>query len=113
MPYLFDDEDNAPMNSEVFDRIDQAGHNPTVYSSYAEMREMEKNLPFAEPPENGCWNCLLFDYGKEACSKDWKHADPGRYNPETDDRKPTDYCEYWQEDKDACWGDWFDELRLP
>jgi len=33
--YLYDDEDNAPMNDEMFDRIDQNGNNPTVYTSYA------------------------------------------------------------------------------
>ena len=110
MAYLYDDEDNTAMNEEAWDKD---GHNPTVYTSYAEMRAAEKNIPFAEPPGRGCWNCLLFDVTKEACGKNWKGADPGRYNPDTDDRQPDDYCDDWEEDKDADWSDWFDELRLP
>ena len=42
MPYLYDDEDNVPMNEDAWDRIDQDGHNPTVYGSYAEMRAAER-----------------------------------------------------------------------
>jgi len=41
MAYLYDDEDNAPMNEETFDRIDMDGHNPTVYGSFAEMKAIE------------------------------------------------------------------------
>lgn len=52
MPYIYDNEDNAPMNREAFDRIDQDGHNPTVYRSYAEMRAAEKEIPFADEDED-------------------------------------------------------------
>lgn len=47
--YIFDDEDNEPM---YFDLIDQDGHNPTVYDSWAEMKAIEK-LPFTEMPDEG------------------------------------------------------------
>ena len=38
----YDDEDNAPMNDEAFDRIDLGGHNPTVYGSWSEMKAAER-----------------------------------------------------------------------
>lgn len=47
--YIYSDEDNAPMSMELFDRIDQDGHNPTVYGSYAEMVAVEKGLSFTDP----------------------------------------------------------------
>ena len=102
MPYIYNDEDNAPMNDEVFDRIDQNGHNPTVYTSYAEMKAAEKEteLPFDDPPD-GCWNCLNFDWKHEACTSNWNNLDESYYNPDVDDRKLTDFCDAWEEDKDA------------
>lgn len=51
MPYIYNDEDNVPMNDEAFDRIDQNGHNPTVYGSWAEMKAVEKEIPFYYPDE--------------------------------------------------------------
>ena len=109
MPYIYNDEDNAPMCDEMFDRIDQDGHNPTVYTSYAEMRAAEKEeaLPFTDPPEDGCWNCLNFDYNHEACTVNWNNLDESYYNPDTDDRNPTDYCKDHEKDEDAVWEDWF------
>lgn len=87
-----------------FDRIDQGGHNPTVYSSYAEMKQWEQNgdLPFDDTEhDSGCWNCTHFN--GEACMQQWKHADPDYYDPVRDDRDPDDYCEDWDEDEDAGW----------
>ena len=50
MPYIYSDDDNAPMNDNAWDMIDQNGHNPTVYLSYAEMRAAQKGeIPFCEP----------------------------------------------------------------
>ena len=40
--YIYNDEDNAPMSEELFDRIDLYGHNPTVYGSWAEMKAAER-----------------------------------------------------------------------
>ena len=111
MPYLYDSEDNAPMSNDVFDRIDHDGHNPTVYGSYAEMREREKELPFADPPESGCWNCMFYD--GDRCSIFWNNKEPEHYIPDRDDKKPTDRCADWTEDKGAVWEDYFDEMRLP
>lgn len=47
-PYLYDDEDNAPMTDDAWD----GPHNPTVYGSRAEMKAAERDLPFSDPPEN-------------------------------------------------------------
>ena len=102
MPYIYNDEDNAPMNDEMLDRIEQNGHNPTIYSSYAEMiaAEKEMDLPFTDPPD-GCWNCMNFDWKHEACTLNWNNLDESYYNPDCDDRKLTDFCDAWEEDKDA------------
>ena len=103
--YIFDDEDNEPMYSNL---LDQDGHNPTVYTSLAEMKAIESlpfsELPIEEPP-SGCWNCTAFD--GEHCTKNWNNADEDYYNPDTDDKSPADYCDDWQKDKDAKWEDFY------
>ena len=87
---------------EEFDRIDQDGHNPTVYGSYAEMKAVESSLPFDDPePDDGCWNCR--HYNGESCMKRWKNGDVAFYDPIMDDRDPDDYCEGWTKDKNANW----------
>ena len=101
MAYLYDDEDNVPMNDEHFDPIEPDGHNPTVYKSYVEMKAEEQALPFTDPPENGCWNCLHFDWKHEACTLNWNNYDESYYNPNTDDRELTDICDYHDIDPDA------------
>lgn len=102
--YIYNDEDNAPMND--FDRIDLDGHNPTVYHSWAEMRAAER-IPFDDAtPDNGCWNCLNYDPSLGACTVNWNNGDDTYYNPDTDDRKPDDFCDTWDEDKGADWHDW-------
>ena len=103
MDYIYNDEDNAPMN------IDLDGHNPTIYTSYAEMIAREKELPFTDPLPDGCWNCLKYDPGKEACTIWWNNAEEEYYNPATDDREPEDYCEEHETDPDAVWSDYFEE----
>ena len=109
MAVVYNDEDNVPMTSESFDRIDQDGHNPTTYGSYAEMRAAEKALPFDETPspENGCWNCQYYD--GDRCSIWWNNADPVYYLPDRDDKKPDDICGDWKLYEDAVWEDYFDE----
>ena len=70
---------------EELDRIDQDGHNPTVYGSYAEMKAVESSLPFDDPePDDGCWNCR--HYNGESCMKRWKNGDVAFYDPIMDDR---------------------------
>ena len=93
--------------------IDKDGHNPTVYTSYSEMKAVEQGIPFNDPPEDGCWNCLLYDVKKEACSKEWNNADESYYIPGVHDRMPTDYCGDHELDKDAVWEDWFDDSEMP
>lgn len=106
MGYLYDDEDNAPMTDDAWNGI----HNPTVYSSRAEMMAAEA-LPFTDPPEehpDGCWNCMDFDWNKEACTLNWNNMDESYYNPAADDRNPLDHCDDWSLNEDAEWEDWFD-----
>ena len=108
--YLYDDEDNAPMNDDSFGSIDKDGHNPTVYLSAYEARMYDKYgepVPFDDPPSDGCWNCLNYDYRKEACTLTWNNLDESYYNPETDDKDPDDWCPEHDTDKDAVWEDWF------
>lgn len=99
MPYLYDDEDQAPMAYDPWD----TEHNPTVYLSRAEMKADEKGLiPFDDgKPDDGCWNCSY--YNGEACMRSWKFGDPHYYEPGRDDREPEDYCKAWKHDKDAKW----------
>ena len=98
--YIYNDEDNAPMADDPFDI-----HNPTVYLCRAEMKAAD--LPEKEKPEDGCWNCINFDWKREACTLNWNNLDESYYNPDIDDRKLTDHCEYHETDPDAdpeCFG---------
>ena len=101
MPYIYNDEDNAPMND--FDV-----HNPTVYLSEYEARMYDK---FGEPepqekPADGCWNCRNYDPSRGACTIRWNNLDESYYNPDLDDKEPDDYCEHHETDPDACPEDW-------
>lgn len=112
MSYCYSDEDNAPMNDEFMPIPgieDEHGHNPTVYTSLAEANAWESGepIPFDDPPEDGCWNCLNYDYRKEACTLTWNNMDESYYNPDTDDKDPDDWCPEHDTDKDAVWEDWF------
>lgn len=115
---IYNDEDNVPMNGHDVDGMRylymakdsfDGPHNPTVYSSRAEMKAVEDQIPFDDPPRDGCWNCLNYNYDHEACTIGWNNMDEDYYNPASDDRNPTDYCEYHELDKDAVWEDWFDD----
>ena len=103
MDYIYNDEDNAPMNDDAFD----GPHNPTVYGSRAEMKAAEEPLPFTDPPADGCWNCMNFDWRHEACTVNWNNLDESYYNPDCDDRELTDYCEDHETDPDADWKEIF------
>ena len=93
--YVYNDEDNYPMNDD-FDF-----HNPTVYLSMAQMKA-EESLPFTDQkPDDGCWNCLHFDWNHEACSIGWNNIDESYYNQDCDDRDLTDYCDDHETDPDA------------
>ena len=59
-------------------------------------------------PSDGCWNCFNFDWKHEACTLRWNNMDESYYNPDIDDRKLTDYCEYHDEDPDVDPADCFD-----
>ena len=97
--YVYNDEDNVPMNQEAFDAD---GHNTTVYTSYAEMKAMDNPLPFTDPePKRCCDNCHHYDK-KRYCTKDWNNMDPSYCVPERDEVEGTDCCDDWE------W-DWEDE----
>ena len=100
MPYIYNDEDNAPMIDDDFDF-----HNPTVYSSRAEMKAIESGIPFNDKPENGCWNCR--EYDGDRCMKYWNNLDPMYYRSERDDKKPDEICDDWIEEPGAVWDDFF------
>ena len=102
--YIFNDEDNTPMMDDAW-----AGpHNPTVYLSRTEMEAVEKDIPFTDPPQDGCWNCMNFDWKHEACTVNWNNMDESYYNPDCDDRDIDDHCENWELDPDARWEDCHD-----
>ena len=100
--YIFNDEDNEPMNDDAF----LGYHNPTVYNDRAEMKAVESGVPFNDPIENGCWNCRNFDWNHEACTIGWNNMDESYYNPDCDDHDPTDWCEYHDLDPDVKPEDW-------
>ena len=54
-----------------------------------------------------CWNCINYDPGYEACTLTWNNLDPDYYNPDTDDREPTDTCEDWEWDEHADYDQFF------
>ena len=96
MSRVYNDEDNEPMSEFEF-------HNPTVYLNEHEARMYEK---YGEPEKkekqaNWCWNCLNFDWNHEACTLNWNNYDESYYNPDADDRKLTDICEWHDPDPDA------------
>ena len=90
--------------------FDKDGHNPTVYTSAYEAKMYDKYgepVPFSDPPD-GCWNCLNYNYNKEACTLTWNNMDESYYCPDTDDKDFDDWCPEHETDKDAVWEDWFD-----
>lgn len=60
-----------------------------------------KNPDDPEKTENGCWNCMNYDWNYEACTVNWNNMDPSYYNPDIDDRDPTDICDDFVLDPDA------------
>ena len=102
-PYVYDDEDNAPLPEGFI------SHNPTVYPDRYTMKAWENGEP--EPKnqkvENGCWNCRNYDWNFEACTINWNNLDPCFYNPDLDDRDPTDSCEEFDLDPDVKPEDFF------
>lgn len=93
MPYIYSDEDNAPMNEDAMPGIEMSWkkYSDIIY----EMQKEKEELPFTDPPlpERGCWNCMEYDGNR--CMKDWNNADDCYYIPERDDKEPHDYCETW------------------
>ena len=103
MAYVYNDEDNAPMTDD-FDH-----HNPTVYPDKHTAIMFDKHgEPEQKEIPDGCWNCRNFDWKHEACTVNWNNLDESYYNPDIDDRKLTDYCEYHDLDPDIDPADCFD-----
>ena len=107
--YIYNDEDNAPMNDDPFD----GPHNPTVYLSREEMKYYESGQWKADEERKrqktdpACWNCMNFDWNHEACTRNWNNLDESYSNPDTDDRELFDCCEDHETDPDANWDDVF------
>lgn len=101
MAYIYNDEDNVPMNDD-FMREDPV-LKYTTYISREEMKAAERHeeIPFNDPPADGCWNCMNFDWKHEACTLNWNNLDESYYNPNCDDRELTDYCDEHETDPDA------------
>jgi hypothetical protein len=87
-------------------RFDKDGKQ-TVIKTFETITDFERYMSNTkdpekpEKPDNGCWNCMNFDWKHEACSINWHHLDDCYYNPACDDRELTDYCDNWEEDPDA------------
>ena len=118
-PYVYDDEDNAPLNIEphrpvVTDmRVNSKGEWVIVaqYDSLSDASRAYKNRKDPDAPEepaNGCWNCRNFDWKHEACTLNWNNMDESYYNPDCDDRELTDYCDDHDLDPDVDPADCFD-----
>ena len=60
-----------------------------------------KAVPMMDKPNNGCWNCMNFDWKHEACTLNWNNLDESYYCPDTDDRDLTDFCYDHEPDPDA------------
>lgn len=87
---------NTERDEDPFDGI----HNPTVYGSRAEMNAVEKDeIPFNDPPDDGCWNCL--EYNGNFCMKEWNNLDECYKVVWRDSKDPFDRCEDWNHDPDA------------
>lgn len=100
MPYIYNDEDNVPMNDDTMPGVKMD------WKRYSDIiSEMSEDpLPFTDPPlpEKGCWNCMNFNWDREACTVNWNNMDDSYYNPATDDRDYTDSCEdNWELNPDA------------
>ena len=108
MPYIYNDEDNSPMIESEIDRLysDENVHHVTGYFSLSEARAAERYEVPEGKPEDGCWNCMNFDWTREACTIGWNNMDESYYNPNCDDHDPTDWCEYHDLDPDVKPEDW-------
>jgi len=90
MPYIYDDEDNAPMFDVEEHVIQYGGYKVITDKDFDE-------IPFDDPkPDNGCWNCINYDGSR--CTAHWNNADPDYYNPDTDDKDPDDWCPDWEKE---------------
>jgi len=96
MPYLYDDEDNAPMNDDAMKEDPYLKY--TTYSCKAEEEaDLRGEIPFSEPPENGCWNC--FNFNGDYCTKYWNNNDESYKDPDRDSRDYRDWCSDWEHDE--------------
>lgn len=93
--YIYNDEDNAPMNDDPF----MGTHNPTIYTSRSEMKAMEEALPFTDPeePPRCCGTCM--EYNGSYCMKYWNNLDECYKDKDRDSKDPEDYCEDYEYDE--------------
>ena len=79
MPYIYNDEDNAPMNDDV--------------------------IPFGDPPEC-CGTCRNFN--GNFCTREWNNLDECYNVTWRDERIPEDWCEDYALDEGLGPDDWAD-----
>ena len=104
--------DKKPQVSEIFydhegnvRRVKEWATVNEMAAYYRHIHELDERCK--NEPENGCWNCMNFDWRREACTVNWNNMDESYYNPNTDDRNLTDYCENHETDPDADWEEIF------
>ena len=92
MRMAYDDEDNAPMSEDNLPGVKMTWKR---YSDIIADMQKEDPLPFTDPPlpEKGCWNCQI--YNGDSCTIRWNNMDESYYNPDLDDKEPSDCCDEW------------------
>ena len=112
MQYIYNDEDNVPMNEENFvirdirpgpDGKDHVVHQFKSIDEAAKYYESlpDPDVPFTDSPEKGCWNCT--EYNGTFCTLLWNNLDEAYKVTWRDEKEPDDWCPSWHEDKDAVW----------
>jgi len=103
MAYVYEDEDNVPMNDDVMPEDPWLKY--TTYSCKEEYEaDIRGEVPFTDPPDNGCWNCL--HYNGDFCTLLWNNLDEAYKVEWRDAKDPDDHCDEWELDKDAIWEDY-------
>ena len=101
MAYLYEDEDNSPMNEDAWQAAihrDAEGRlhiNKDAWDR-AVGKKVEEPLPFtdpAEPEPHCCGNCDNFD--GDYCTKWWNNMDDSYKDEDRDSRRPGETCDDW------------------
>lgn len=139
MPYLYDDEDNAPMhqderaldvNYKSYEQmVKDAGGEPIDFPDPADGDD--RDCPHCRHKVNGecqVWDCKFepkeeplpftdppdgcwncWNYDGDRCTKNWNNMDESYYTPGEDDKKPDDWCESFNRNEEINPKEFFDE----